>query len=82
MDPPGLGEYVVADCGERRWLGDEVDRTSEQSAYVALYVASNYGFIVIVWKFDSAVRGVLMLALSAVQLVANLVTHPPRVRRS
>jgi len=50
--------------------------------YVALYVASNYGFIVMAWKFDSAARGVLMLALFVLQLVANLATHPPRVRRS
>lgn len=49
--------------------------------YVALYVSSNYGFIVMAWKFDSAARGVLMLALFAGQLAANLATHPPRVRR-
>ena len=44
--------------------------------YVALYIASSYGFVVMPWKFYSVVAGVLMLVLTATQLVANLLTHP------
>lgn len=35
-----------------------------------------YGFVVVLWKFYSAVAGALMLALTATQIVANLLTHP------
>jgi hypothetical protein len=44
--------------------------------YVALYIASNYGFVVMVWRYDSTARGMLMLALLVIQLAANLTTHP------
>ncbi|HET8988975.1 MAG TPA: hypothetical protein VFN43_10725 [Humibacillus sp.] len=43
--------------------------------YVALYVSSNYGFVVMVWK-QSMPGGLLMLALVAAQLIANALTHP------
>jgi hypothetical protein len=43
--------------------------------YVALYVSSNYGFVVMVWK-QSAPGGLLMLALVAAQMLANALTHP------
>jgi hypothetical protein len=44
--------------------------------YVALYVSMNYGFVVMVWKYDSATRGLVLLILLAIQLIANLLTHP------
>jgi FtsH-binding integral membrane protein len=42
--------------------------------YLALYYAMNYGFIVMVWK-ESRLRGVLMLALFAIQIAANVSTE-------
>lgn len=42
--------------------------------YVALYIASNYGFIVMPWR-TSLTQGLIMLALFVVQLAANLLTH-------
>ncbi len=42
--------------------------------YLALYYAMNYGFIVLVWK-DSRPKGILMLSLFIIQLVANFITH-------
>ena len=44
--------------------------------YVALYLASSYGFIVMVWKYDSVAAGILMLVLTVAQLLANALTHP------
>ena len=44
------------------------------SPYLVLYYAMNYGFIVMVWK-DSTSRGILMLGLFVVQMVANMSTH-------
>ncbi len=44
--------------------------------YVALYISSNYGFIVMTWRFDSVTRGILLLVLFVVQIVANILTHP------
>ncbi|MDX9956254.1 MAG: hypothetical protein RBT75_19315 [Anaerolineae bacterium] len=44
--------------------------------YVALYISMNYGFVVMVWRYDSSIRGMLMLALFAVQIVTNLISHP------
>ncbi|MDX9954111.1 MAG: hypothetical protein RBT75_08445 [Anaerolineae bacterium] len=44
--------------------------------YVALYISMNYGFVVMVWRYDSWVRGVIMLALFVIQIVANLISHP------
>lgn len=50
--------------------------------YVALYIASSYGFVVMSWRFYSVVAGILMMVLTVAQLVANAVTHtrtkPPR----
>ena len=43
--------------------------------FLALYVSSSYGFVVMVWK-ESMPRGILMLALAVVQIVANTRTHP------
>ena len=42
--------------------------------YLVLYYATNYGFVVMVWK-DSLSQGILMLVLFALQLVTNLMTH-------
>lgn len=44
--------------------------------YVALYIASSYGFVVMPWRFYSLAAGVLMLVLAVVQVLANVVTHP------
>jgi hypothetical protein len=43
--------------------------------YVALYISSSYGFVVMVWK-ESAAGGLLMLGLTVAQFVANALTHP------
>jgi len=44
--------------------------------YVALYISMNYGFVVMVWKYDSLVRGVVLLGLFIIQLVTNMISHP------
>lgn len=44
--------------------------------YVALYISMNYGFVVMVWKYDSLMRGMILLGLFMIQIIANLVTHP------
>ena len=44
--------------------------------YLALYFAMNYGFVVMVWK-TSLEGGLLMIALFILQILVNLVTHPP-----
>lgn len=44
--------------------------------YVALYISMNYGFVVMVWRYDSWIRGMLMLALFVIQIVANMLSHP------
>ncbi len=43
--------------------------------YVALYISSCYGFVVMVWR-ESAPGGLLMLTLTLAQLAANAATHP------
>lgn len=43
--------------------------------YIALYLSSTYGFVVMVWK-ESVSGGILMLALFVVQILANVLTHP------
>ena len=44
--------------------------------YVALHIASSYGFVVMSWRFYSVAAGILMLVLTVAQLVANAMTHP------
>jgi hypothetical protein len=44
--------------------------------YVALYISSNYGFVVMTWKYYSLVGGIILLGLFAIQITANIVTHP------
>lgn len=44
--------------------------------YLALYFSMNYGFIVMVWKYDSLAGGIILLGLFVVQILANVVTHP------
>ena len=44
--------------------------------YVALYMSMNYGFVVMVWKYDSAIGGMITLVLFIIQLTANFLTHP------
>ena len=43
--------------------------------YLALYYAMNYGFVVMPWK-SSPIWGIIMLILLAVQITANLRSHP------
>ena len=43
--------------------------------YLILYYAMNYGFVIMPWKY-SLTWGLIMLALFAIQLIANLVSHP------
>jgi hypothetical protein len=49
--------------------------------YVALYVSSANGFVVMVWR-ESVPGGLLMLALTLVQFAANAATHPRGPARS
>ena len=44
--------------------------------YVALYISMNYGFVVMVWKYDSLTGGVILLSLFVIQIIANIITHP------
>jgi hypothetical protein len=44
--------------------------------YVALYISMNYGFVVMVWKYDSVIGGVIMLGLFVIQIIANIISHP------
>ena len=44
--------------------------------YVALYISMNYGFVVMVWKYYSAIGGVVMLGLFVIQIIANIISHP------
>lgn len=51
--------------------------------YVALYVSSSYGFVVMAWRYQSVAAGLLLLALTIAQVVANALTHGrPRPRRT
>ena len=44
--------------------------------YVALYISTNYGFVVMVWKYYSLTGGIVMLGLFVVQIIANMASHP------
>jgi len=44
--------------------------------YVVLYISMNYGFVVLVWKYDSVIGGVIMLGLFVLQIIANKGSHP------
>ncbi len=44
--------------------------------FVALYISMNYGFVVMVWKYDSVIGGVIMFGLFVIQIIANIVSHP------
>ncbi|MCJ7513067.1 MAG: hypothetical protein MUO23_08875 [Anaerolineales bacterium] len=44
--------------------------------YVALYISMNYGFVVMTWKYYSLIGGIILLGLFAIQITANMVTHP------
>ena len=44
--------------------------------YVALYISMNYGFVMMVWKYYSLIRGIILLGLFAIQIILNLVTYP------
>jgi hypothetical protein len=45
--------------------------------YVALYISSSYGFVVMVWR-ESMPAGLFVLALTVGQLIANALTHRRR----
>mgnify|MGYP003611135185 CR=1 FL=1 len=44
--------------------------------YVDLYLSMTYGFVVMVWKYDSAIGGMITLVLFIIQLTANFLSHP------
>ena len=44
--------------------------------YAALYVSSNYGFVVMTWKYYSLIGGIILLGLLVIQITANMATHP------
>jgi hypothetical protein len=44
--------------------------------YVALYISMNYGFVVMTWKYYSLKRGIIILSLFVIQIIANIFTHP------
>jgi hypothetical protein len=44
--------------------------------YVALYMSMNYGFVVMTWKYYSLIGGIILLGLLAIQITANMLTHP------
>jgi hypothetical protein len=58
----------------------ETMRWTQLTPYVALYISMNYGFVVMVWRFQSVTGGIVMLTLFVVQIVANVVTHPRPTR--
>ena len=43
--------------------------------YVALYISSNYGFVLMTWKYYSVPYGIILLILLIIQIIANIVTH-------
>lgn len=43
--------------------------------YVLLYMSMNYGFVVMTWKYYSVPRGIVLLILFVVQIIANMLTH-------
>ena len=47
--------------------------------YVALYISMNYGFVMMVWKYDSLIGGIIMLCLFVIQIAINLITHPQAI---
>lgn len=44
--------------------------------YVFLYISSNYGFIVMVFKYDSVTLGIMMFSFFVVQIILNIISHP------
>jgi hypothetical protein len=44
--------------------------------YVALYIARNDGFLVMVWRYSALTGGMFMLGLFVVQTVANILAYP------
>jgi len=46
--------------------------------YIALYTSMNYGFVIMVWKYDAMLRGILMLGLFVIQIATNILSHPKR----
>ena len=43
--------------------------------YVALYISSNYGFVLMTWRYYSVPYGIILLILLVIQIIANIVTH-------
>ena len=43
--------------------------------YAALYISSNYGFVLMTWKYYSVAYGIILLILLVIQIIANIVTH-------
>jgi hypothetical protein len=63
----GLYDFVLKIPFRRNW--------KLLAPYLALYYAMNYGFVVMTWQ-QSRAMGIVMLVLFAVQIVANVLSHP------
>lgn len=50
--------------------------------YVALYISMNYGFVVMVWKYDSLIGGIILLVLFLIQILTNIFSHPKRSKET
>jgi hypothetical protein len=44
--------------------------------YVMLYISMNYGFVVMVWKYDSLTKGIILFCLFIFQIILNMLSHP------
>jgi len=50
--------------------------------YLSLYYMMNYGFVVMVWKNYSQIGGVIMLGLLIIQIIVNIRTHSPILKKN
>jgi hypothetical protein len=48
--------------------------------YVFLYISMNYGFVVMTWKYYSVPGGIILMVLFIIQIIINILTHPPSRR--
>jgi len=63
----GLYDYILKIPFRKNW--------KLLTPYLVLYYTMNYGFVVMVWK-TSLPRGLIMLGLFIIQIIANICTHP------
>ncbi len=43
--------------------------------YAALYIAMNYGFVVMTWKYYSVPYGILLFVVMIIQILLNVLSH-------